>query len=540
MDRRLDRRQFLRRTGAAGAALGSAAILGPLAAGCGGAPTTPATTTTGASTTSTPPTTGTTPVSPADWSALGASLSGTLVLPSSPTYGVDKEDYNERFDGIDPQAIAYCQSPADVQHCVEFVRRHDLAVAARSGGHSYAGYSLCTGLVTDVTRMATVTVADDKATAVVGAGARLIDVYNTLGQAGVVLPGGSCPTVGIAGLTLGGGVGVFGRNFGLTCDNLQALDVVTADGRLVTASASANEDLFWACRGGGGGNFGVVTSFTFRVHPVPPIALFTLEWPWAAAATVLGSWQQWLPTTPAALWSNCQLLSEGSTGPAVKVTGVFCGTTSALSGLLQPLRGSVGTVPTYDFVGPESYLNAMLIEAGCEGSTVAQCHLPSQDPTGNLSRAAFDAKSAYVTTALPAAGIAVVTQAVESLSQQLPQVGGGFVLDSYGGVINQVAAADTAFVHRDALAGVQYSVTWPTGSPSSVPSTAASWLAGAQTALAPYVSGAYQNYIDPTQPDWLTAYYGSNLSRLVQVKQAVDPDDVFHFAQSIPTHLSGA
>ena len=531
----MDRRQFLRRTGSAGAALGAAAILGPLAAGCGGGSTSPPTSTSTSATTSVPPTTA--PGGPADWSALQASLAGTLVLPSGPTYGVDKEDYNERFDGIDPQGIAYCQSPADVQRCLAFARRYDLPLAARSGGHSYAGYSLSTGLVVDVTRMATVTVAQDRATAVVGAGARLIDVYSTLGQSGVVLPGGSCPTVGIAGLTLGGGVGVFGRNFGLTCDNVQSLDVVTADGRLLTASASANEDLFWACRGGGGGNFGVVTSFTFGVHPVPPIALFTLEWPWAAAGSVLGAWQQWLPTTPQTLWSNCQLLSEGTTGPAVKVTGVFCGGTSALSGLLAPLRGAVGTAPTYSFVGPESYLNAMLIEGGCEGSTVAQCHLPSQNPTGTLSRAAFDAKSAYVTTAVPDAGVAVVVQAVESLNQQLPQVGGGFVFDAYGGAINRVAAADTAFVHRDALAGVQYSVTWPTGSPSSVPATDAAWLASAQTALAPYVTGAYQNYIDPTQPDWLTAYYGSNLSRLVTVKKAVDPDDFFHFAQSVPTRL---
>ena len=535
----MDRRQFLRRTGAAGAALGSAAILGPLASGCGDATT--STTSSGPTTTSTaPPPTTTGAVSPADWSALGTSLSGSLVLPSSPTYTVAKEDYNERFDGVDPKAIAYCQSPTDVQRCIGFARQHDLPLAARSGGHSYAGYSLCTGLVVDVSRMATVTVAQDHQTAVVGAGARLIDVYNTLGQAGVVLPGGSCPTVGIAGLTLGGGVGVFGRNFGLTCDNLESLDVVTADGRTVTASGSADDDLYWACRGGGGGNFGVVTSFTFGVHPVPPIALFTLEYPWAAAGSVLGAWLQWLPQTPAALWSNCQLLSEGATGPAVKVTGVFCGTTSALSGLLRPLRTAVGASPTYDFVGPESYVGAMLIEGGCEGSTVAQCHLPSQDPTGTLSRASFNAKSAYLTAALPDGGVTAVVEAVESLSQQLPQVGGGFVLDAYGGAINQVAAADTAFVHRDALAGVQYSVTWSTGSPSSVPAGAASWLAHSQTDLAPYVTGAYQNYIDPTQPDWLTAYYGANLPRLAQVKQAVDPDDVFHFAQSIPTSLSGA
>jgi FAD/FMN-containing dehydrogenase len=457
------------------------------------------------------------------------------MAPTFPSSGASRKPSALQFDGIDPQAIAYCQSPADVQRCVYFARRSGLPLAARSGGHSYGGYSLCNGLVADVTRMAGVTVAADGTTATVGAGARLIDVYGTLGQAGVVLPGGSCPTVGIAGLTLGGGVGVFGRNFGLTCDNLESIDLVTADGRRLTCSAEDNQDLYWASRGGGGGNFGVATSFVFGVHPMPSIALFTLEWPWAAAGQVLGSWQQWVSGTPPALWSNCQLLSSGATGPTLRVTGVYCGSTSSLSGLVQGLVAAVGSAPTYRFVGPESYLDAMLIEAGCEGSTVAQCHLPSQTPTGTLSRAAFAAKSAYVDTALPDAGATAVVGAVEQLSRQLPQVGGGFVFDAYGGVINQVAAGDTAFVHRNALAGIQYSVTWPTGTPTSTVQTATTWLTAAQSALAPFVEGAYQNYIDPTLADWQQAYYGSNLPRLIQVKQAADPDGFFRFAQSIPT-----
>lgn len=530
----MTRRDFLRRTGTAAAALGSAAVLGPLAAGCG----TDTGSSAGISTTTRPtlPTT-TTGGGPPDWSALAGSLAGSLVLPTSPAYGVDKQLYNERFDSIDPAAIAYCQSPSDVQRCVDFARRYGVPLAARSGGHSYGGYSSCPGLVADVTRMATVTVATGGTTATVGAGALLIDVYSTLGQAGVLLPGGSCPTVGIAGLALGGGIGVFGRNFGLTCDNLASVDLVTADGQLHTCSPDQHEDLYWASRGGGGGNFGVATSFTFRVHPIPPIALFTLEWPWAAAADVLGAWQQWIPTTPEALWSNCQLLSSGATGFELRVTGVYCGQASTLSSIVQPLQSAIGTAPSYHYVGAQSYLTAMLLEAGCEGSTVAQCHLPSQNPAGTLTRTAFDAKSAYITAAIPSAGAAAIVQAVESLNQQVPQVGGGFAFDSYGGVINQVPADATAFVHRDALAGIQYSVTWPTGSPSSVTDASTSWLTAAQADLAPYAHGAYQNYIDPTLSDWQQAYYGSNLPRLVQVKQAADPDDFFHFAQSIPIHL---
>src|SRR5262249_10334799 len=151
-----------------------------------------------------------------------------------------------------PAAIAYCASPADIQSCLAFVRNFGLPVAIRAGGHSYAGYSTTTGLVIDVTRMNSITVDTGARTAVIVAGARLSDVYDRLAQDNLVLPAGSCPTVGVAGLTLGGGVGVIGRKFGLTCDSLLAVQVVTADGRVLTCDAQHNADLFWALRGGGG------------------------------------------------------------------------------------------------------------------------------------------------------------------------------------------------------------------------------------------------------------------------------------------------
>ena len=547
-DRILDRRQFLRRGGSTVAAIGAAAMLGPLA-GCSNGSSTAASTT-GSSTTAT------TAAGPPPWSTLAAMLTGSLVLPTSATYTTSRELYNERFDGSMPAAIAYCRSSSDVQRCVAFARDHGVQMAARSGGHSYGGYSSCPGLVIDVTQMAAVAVGPAGAstgsagaagatgptgTATVGAGARLIDVYSTLGGSGLLLPGGSCPTVGIAGLTLGGGIGVFGRKYGLTCDNLRAVEMVTADSRVVTADPADHDDLLWASKGGGGGNFGVVTSFTFDAHPIPDIALFTLQYPWSAAADVLGEWQRWMPGTPPELWSNCQLLSSGTAGGAqplnVRVTGVFVGTASALSGLLGPLTAAVGTAPTYRFVGPESYLNAMLIEAGCEGSSVEACHLPSQNPAGTLSRSGFAAKSNYIDAAMPSAGLQTVVDAVTTLSQTQPGSGGGMVFDSYGGAINAVRPDSTAFVHRDALACIEYSVSWGPGASASVMADAQSWLGDTQGQLAPYSHGAYQNYIDPTLADWQQAYYGSNLPRLVDVKRSYDPDDVFHFAQSIPTSL---
>ncbi len=475
------------------------------------------------------------------WAALAASLAGALVRPDDAAYPVAKQLYNERFDGIVPAAIAYCAGPADVQRCVDFARRHGVQVAARSGGHSYGGYSLCPGLVVDVSRMAGVRVAGDRRTATVGAGARMIDLYAALGQTGLLLPGGSCPTIGVAGLALGGGVSVFGRRFGLTCDRMRSVDLVTADGALRTCDRSRNEDLFWASRGGGGGNFGIATSFTFEVAPIPPLTLFTLVWPWAAAGDVLSAWLQWLPGTPDELWANCQLLSAGAAGGTtpltVKVTGVFCGPAGGAAGVLEPLRAAVGSTPVYEFAGPEQYLPAMLVEAGCQGMSVAACHLPSQNPAGTLSRSAYAAKSAYVVHPLPEAGVAAVTDAVVALDRDVPDVGGGISFDAYGGAINRVRPGATAFVHRDAIAGAQWSCSWSAGAPASLVSSAQAWLSATARGVAPFTAGAYQNYIDPTLADWARAYYGTNLPRLVGIKRKVDPEDFFHFAQSIPLRL---
>lgn len=531
-DPAMDRRAFLRRAGTASAAIGATALVGAGAACAptGNQPRSAGSTTTG----STPPTA--TTVEPPQWSALAGMLTGSLVVPGDAAYPGSAQLYNEVFT-TRPAAIAYCATAADVQRCVAYAHAHGVELAARSGGHSYGGYSSCPGLVVDVSSLSDVSVEQGMQQATVGAGAQLIDVYSRLGSSGLLLPGGSCPTVGIAGLALGGGIGVFGRAYGMTCDNIASLEMVTADGTLRTCSPARHNDLYWACRGGGGGNFGVVTSFTFTVHPIPTVTLFTLEWSWSEAASVLDSWLRWMPTTPDELWSNCQLASNGNGdgGGILKVTGVFAGSTAACAGALAPLLAAVGATPTYRFVGPEDYMRAMLIEAGCEGSTVGQCHLPSRNQGGTLSRSAFSAKSTFVQTAIPAGGTAAIVNAVEVLGTDVPGVGGGIVFDGYGGVINQVAAGGTAFVHRDAIACAQYSVSYASASPStSVVAAARSWLDHTQATFAPYGQGSYQNYIDPTLQDWAPAYYGSNLPRLMQVKGVYDPDDLFHFAQSIP------
>jgi FAD/FMN-containing dehydrogenase len=531
-----DRRQFLRRAATVVVATASTTVLGSLA-GCSGTPN-------GAGTKakptrrSVPPTT-TEALDTAAWSTLARSLDGMLVLPSAPAYATAKLVYNLRFANADPAAIAYCASAADVQRSIAFARHYELAATPRSGGHSYGGYSAGPGLVIDVSPMNAVTSDTTQMTAVIGAGTQLIDVYDQLSGAGLLLPAGSCPSVGIAGLTLGGGIGVVGRKYGLTCDNLVAVDVVTADGRLLTCTADDNADLFWASRGGGGGNFGIATSFTFAVHPLPELALFTINWPWEAAADVLGEWLQWTADAPDEVWSNCQLQSAGSDGLNVRSNGVFVGSTDELTTLLEPLLARGGT-PTSQFIGPDTYLHTMLVEAGCDELSVAQCHLSGEDAGGTLPRSSFAATSAYLSSVPSNAGVTAAVTAVEQLAAMDPLTGGGLVLDAYGGAINAVAPDATAFVHRRELCALQASTSWAAGDDASTVAAAQGWLAQTATAMVPYVSGAaYQNYIDPTLADWAEAYYGLNLPRLVAVKRRYDPDDVFHFAQSIPTRLPG-
>ena len=471
------------------------------------------------------------------WAKLAGQLTGRLSLPGSSGYPLDRELFNPLFDTVRPAAIAFCASGNDVARCITFARHHRLAIAPRSGGHGYAGYSTTAGLVIDVTLMSRVTMAAGTPKtgriATVGAGARLIDVYSGLEQEGFSIPAGSCPTVGIAGLALGGGIGVMDRLWGLTSDNIVGLEIVTAAGEIVMADAANNADLYWACRGGGGGNFGIVTEFRFSAFPVTETALFFATWPWEAARQLLPAWLEWAPSGPDALWSNCLFGADpGAANPYVQVGGVWAGSQAGAQSQLNRLIAMAGP-PSSQVVGQNAFEDAMYIEAGCRGLSETACHLSGKYPGGTLPRTMTVAKSYIFNDHLSDAGVDAVLAGIE---RRQPEGGpGGVVLDSWGGAINRVPAGATAFVHRKALASAQYAAVFSQGAPPEDIEDARNWMSNWYATLRPYMSGeAYQNYIDPALADWEQAYYGSNLARLRQVKGKWDPDDVFHFAQSVP------
>jgi FAD/FMN-containing dehydrogenase len=478
------------------------------------------------------------PPKAADWAALARDLSGPLIRPGESGYTTAKELFDPRFDSLHPAGIAYCRNPQDVATSLAFVRKYGLPVAARCGGHSYAGWSSTSGLIVDVTRMAGVSVSGgNPETATVGAGTRLIDFYNGLASHGRAVPGGSCPTVGISGLTLGGGIGVVARAYGLTCDNVTSLQIVTADGRIRTANAGTNPDLFWACRGGGGGNFGVVTSFTFTTHEIAEIILFFLSWPWSQAARVIAAWQSWAPHAPDQLWSNLHLAAApGGSIPSIQVGGTYLGTVSEAAAQLEKLYAAVGSDPSSPFLESTTWLHAMLVEAGCASLTVNECHLPTQTAGGQLSRASEYAKSDFFTKPLSSHGIGTLLAGVENFQKVsgAPGGSGGIAFDALGGAVNRVAPGATAFVHRNALFGAQYTTTWPVGSAAAEVARQYAWQQSFWQSMRPYASGqAYQNYIDPSLANWRQAYYGANYTRLTQVKAAYDPHRLFSFPQAV-------
>lgn len=465
------------------------------------------------------------------YAQLAKQLSGTLSLPGQSGFQPKSLLYNPRFfSQPQPSAIAHVDNAADVAACVKFAADGGAPLHIRNGGHSYGGWSSGSGLVVDLAKLSTIKVASGGKTATIGAGALLADVYSGLGAKGVSIGGGSCATVGVTGLTLGGGVGVLARAYGLTCDQLASVQVVTADGRVRTVNATTDADLFWALRGGGG-SFGAVTELTFNVRPAPQMQTFFLEWNSVSAATqVLPAWQRWMAGAPREVWSTCKLLVQPGQGSRVLVAGTWVGSGSPAAQVKALLAQTPR--PSQNASNSGSYAATMLYEAGCAGQSASACIAKSLSPT---YRQPFSATSSILTSPLPSAGVQAIVHAVGEGAKVKGMIEGGVSFDALGGAVGEVAAEATAFPWRAALADLQYTATWPYNMASQDPARFDQFVQSERRALQPWVGdSAYANYADPKLTDYATAYWGPNLSRLSQVKKSYDPHNVFSFPQSVP------
>jgi FAD/FMN-containing dehydrogenase len=465
-------------------------------------------------------------------SSLARRLDGTLVLPSQSSYPAAASVWNPRLD-IRPKAIAFCRSTHDVKEVVRFARERGWPLAARSGRHSFAGYCNCTGIVADVSQMDAIRLDESYDKVTVGAGASNLQIYeqlvvgNSLG-----LPTGSCPSVGIAGLTLGGGLSRATRLRGMLVDDLLSAKVVLPDGRSVAASPKKNSDLFWALRGGGGGNFGIVTSFTFRTHPTPPLWVLSASYPWTKAAEMFDAWQKLIPYAPPELASSTMTLtrSPDATGEVrlkAAIEAQWWGTQADFEALVEPLqaagpqRFSIRELPYSQAWAPDGCTVAPNGEVTCQTLPAYDAAYPNYQ------------KSDFFKEQMPAAGIEALVSQVAEWPGGPGAYEGGVHVEALGpgSQANAIKPGATAFVHRDQLFHVAYLSFW--GQPESSQANI-EWTENTWAAMRPYASGqAYQNYIDGRLTSWREAYYAGNWNRLRKIKRKYDPRNLTEFRQGV-------
>lgn len=349
--------------------------------------------------------------------------------------------------------------------------------------------------------------------AAVGAGARLGDLYDALTIHGRTIPAGCGSPVGIAGLTLGGGLGPLARKYGLTCDHLRGVEVVLADGRIVDCDEGQDGDLFWALRGAGGGHLGVVTSFLFSTVPAPTSTCFHLLWSPIHAAAVIDAWQRWAPVAPEKVDANLRLtVSEVDVpSPVVNLVGAMHGTETDTALVLGEFVGLVGAKPASELRRQMSYRNVKRHLSG----------LGSIDSDGDTQLGHMFSKSEFFRRRLPDDAISAL---VGNLTAgRVPGQSRELNFTPWGGAYNRVPAEATAFVHREEFI-VEHVVVVEPAAPSAERAAAHDWLTNSWALVHPWGSGrVYPNFPDPDLEDWAQAYYGNNYDRLVEVKVQYDP-----------------
>ncbi len=446
------------------------------------------------------------------WEQLINELSGPVLRPGDPGFEELARPWNLRYADSLPMGIARCQDTQDVQFALAWARDQGLPLVVRSGGHSYAGYSTTDGLMIDVSLMNSVSYDSATGIATLGGGARNATVYSALRPPSTAITHGRCSQVGVAGLVLGGGIGFNMRRHGLTCDALLATTLVSAEGRLVECNAQQNPDLYWACRGAGGGNFGIHTSFTFQTYPVDQVTVFSLTWT-SQLEEILATSLSLLPTLEDRLGAKLSVLRKANQGIVVTILGELVGSEEELLGMLAPLyavrppdQSDIQNLPYWDgqeFLGEEG-----LPEYSQERSRYVY---------GNLG-----------------------ADAVDLIFNRLRNWPGTSVAASWkffltGGQVDGPARTDTAYVHRGATMLSSIDLEWAGSDSASLVDQNIDWFNEFHEAMGAFASDeSYQNFIDPYLNDPLQAYYAENLPRLIQVKSTWDPDNVFRYPQSIP------
>jgi len=434
-----------------------------------------------------------------------ASLDGELFSPDSPGYEAARRPVNAAYREVRPRLVVACQSVSDVVAAIAYATATGDRVAPRGGGHCFAGRSSADGIVLDTSGLDGIWMADDQV-ATIRAGARLGQVYAALHARGRTLPAGCGPTVGITGLTLGGGIGLLGREHGLTCDHLLGAQVVLPGGSVVDCDHEREPDLFWGLRGAGGGQFGVVTSLRFDTVPEPVTTRIEAHWPDIALGELVAAWQAWAPDAPDELTVNLTLESE----PGVPVRATLFGASTLeerpTRQLLQEFISHAGTAPAIELRTGLPYHHLK--------HTFAD--LDPRDLPGRALRIRsefFSRPMAHRTLT------SLLTQLGDPRTMGRRQL----TFTAMGGAYNRAAEDATAFAHRSERFLLEHIAD------AGDPWADRSWA----TAHADGSGRVYPNFPDLALDDWAAAYHAGNYPRLVSVKNAYDPHRFFDFPQAI-------
>jgi FAD/FMN-containing dehydrogenase len=443
-----------------------------------------------------------------------AGLRGEIVRPEEDGYDAARAVFNGMIDKR-PALIVRCAGTSDVIRGVDFAHAHDLLLAVRSGGHNVAGKAVCDGsLMLDLSPMKGMRVDPARRRARAQSGLTLGEFDHETQAFGLATPLGVVSMTGIAGLTLGGGLGWLNGKHGLACDNLLSADVVTADGRLLTASEEENEDLFWGIRGGGG-NFGVVTSFEYRLHPVGPVLAGGLRYPAAKARDVLRFYHEFASGCPEELSTSASLGRAPDGSLVAGITVCYCGAIEEGERVLRPLR-AFGS-PLEDGIRPMAY--TALQSAPDEGFPPGQQHYWKSSNLEHLSDEAIEV--------------------MVRLVKEMPSPSSGVGLQQMHGAASRVDPAATAFPHRDEHYDLLILSQWanPADSEENV-----RWTRELFEAMQPFVGkGVYVNNLGEEEGDRVKEAYGEHYERLVALKDRYDPTNLFRLNQNVkPTAHSGA
>src|SRR5215472_16521369 len=407
-----------------------------------------------------------TPLDPAAIRKLASEIVGRVITPNGSEYEAARSIFNRAFDRR-PAVIVRCAGPSDVAHALDFAQTENLRLAVRGGGHSRVGYGMCDGgVVIDLSQMKRIEVDASKRVARAEAGALVHDLDEATQRFGLATTSGGCPTVGITGLTLGGGEGRLMEKYGAACDNLISAQVVTVDGRRVEASQKSNPDLFWALRGGGG-NFGVVTALEYQLHPVTDVLAGTLMYPAGRIPELLEAFAKFVAAEPDEMDALAQLLPSEQ-GPRCRMDLCFFGGPRIGNDLLRPLRA---LKPQEDSVKVRPYLEAQAA-GGCLLAPVA--HFQTNQLLQELSGAAIAAIATAINDAPQHAKVIVVP---------------------LRGAVSRVPSSDTAFALRQPGYEVDLAGVW---SSQGEKGEAVRWVQAAPDNLQPFAHGVYVNQLGET------------------------------------------